>query len=131
MWALLFGMFPQLISGAITAYNKSVDASVAKYKVDGTVDIAALQAQVEQDKATRDIVVAEQGHWFTRLPRPVMGMSVAVYVCKVLVWDKVLAVWTNGSTDSVNGYTATMVGIILGGYFLHGTALEVVRQLRR
>lgn len=122
MWQLLFGAFPSLITAAITAYNKSVDASVEKYKVDGTVNVAAIQAQAALAQAQRDVLVAEQGHFLTRLPRPVMGLSAASYIAKVLVWDKVLGFWTHGFTDGVSGYSATLVGIVVGGYFLHETA---------
>lgn len=124
MWKLIFGAFPSLITAAITAYNKSIDASVAKYKVDGTVNVAAIEAQAQLAQSQRDIIVAEQGHFLTRLPRPMMGLSVGMYVAKVLVWDKVLGFWTHGSTDGVTGYTATIVGIIVAGYFLHEAAIK-------
>jgi hypothetical protein len=119
IWRWIFGAFPSLITAAITAYNKSVDASVEKYRVDGTVNVAAIQAQVAIAQAQRDILVAEQGHFLTRLPRPIMGLSAASYIAKILVWDKVLAFWTHGSTEGVTGYSATLVGIVVGGYFLH------------
>src|SRR3569833_1007613 len=124
MWNLIFGAFPSLITAAITAYNKSVDANVAKYKVDGTVNVAAIEAQAQLAQSQRDIIVAEQGHFLTRLPRPMMGRAVGLYVAKGLVWDKVLGFWTHGATDGVTGYTATIVGIIVAGYFLHETAIK-------
>jgi hypothetical protein len=119
IWSLILNLFPKLVTSAITAYNKTVDADVAKYRVDGTVDVAALQAQASLQQAQRDIIIAEQGHWFTRLPRPVMGLSLAVYFAKSTVWDKVFAHWTHGHTYPLDGYTATLAGIVATGYFLH------------
>jgi hypothetical protein len=128
---LVFGFLLKLFPSLISAYNKTLDANVAKYKVDGTVDIEALKASIVEKQATRDIIIAEQGNWLTRLPRPLMGLSVAAYVFKFLVWDKVLGHWTHGFTDGVDGYSATIVGIILGGYFLHGTVSDAIRQIKR
>ena len=127
IWSWLFSAFPNLISAAITAYNKSVDAKVAEYRVDGAVNVAAIQAQVALAQAQRDVLVAEQGHFLTRLPRPIMGLSVSAYVAKVIVWDIVFGSWTHGFTPGVQGTTAEIVMVIIGGYFLHASATQIAR----
>src|SRR3569833_3343170 len=116
MWNLIFGAFPSLITAAITAYNKSVDANVAKYKVDGTVNVAAIEAQAQLAQSQRDIIVAEQGHFLTRLPRPMMDQTDNQNEAKEHDRDKEQDFWTHGATDGVTGYTATIVGIIVAGY---------------
>lgn len=82
------------------------------------MDIAALQAHTELVKAQRDIIVAEQGNWLTRLPRPIMGLSAAAVIAKILVYDMVFQKLTHGFTDPLEPTTASLVGVIVGGYFL-------------
>jgi hypothetical protein len=48
------------------------------------------------------------------------GMTVGIYFAKCLLWDKVLADFTHGSTDPVTGDMATLMWIVVGFIFGHG-----------
>ena len=43
----------------------------------------------ERELATQ-VVIAEQGRWYTALPRPLFAFAFIIYVWKVVVWDQVL-----------------------------------------
>ncbi|MEJ2435539.1 MAG: hypothetical protein P8Y53_21200 [Pseudolabrys sp.] len=71
------------------------------------------------------MLIAEQGRWYTALPRPLFALAFIVYVWKVVVWDKVLRL---GATDPLSGAVAQWAMIVLTAYF-GGRSLEKVAQI--
>jgi hypothetical protein len=55
-----------------------------------------LEAEIEARKSANAIIIAEQGRWWTSIIRPLAALPVVIYIWKVVVYDKVLAL---GSTD--------------------------------
>src|SRR5215813_7939648 len=72
----------------------------AKDKLAVDVTLKEIDAEIEARKQATAIIIAEQGRWWTALPRPLMAYIVCVYFGKVLIWDKVLGL---GSTDPLTG----------------------------
>ncbi|WP_347265410.1 hypothetical protein [Nitrobacter sp.] len=56
--------------------------------------------------------IASLGHWYE--PDKLMGYAVAVYVGKLLIYDKVLGL---GITDPLGGWIETTANLIVGFYF--------------
>jgi hypothetical protein len=94
--------------------------------------LAARELAVEQREreVSAQIVVAEQGHWLTRLPRPLFAFAFVIYAWKVVVWDKVLGAWTHGVTDPLGGDVARWAMVVLTAYF-GGRSLEKVAKILR
>jgi Protein of unknown function (DUF2793) len=69
--------------------------------------------------------VAEQGRWYTALPRPLFAFAFVIYVWKVVVWDRVLGL---GSTAALSGDVAQWAMIVLTVYF-GGRSLEKVARI--
>ena len=109
--AFLRGLFDRV--GRIG--EKIIDAKVELAKAETDQERIAAGERVSRLEAQRDVLVAEQGSWFTRGPRALMGWAAAIYVAKLLVWDKVLAF---GVTDAVTGDLREWMLVIIGGYFL-------------
>ena len=130
MFAGLFGWLGNLVAGPLL--QKALDAYRAKLTADNTsekiaADLAARELAVEQrerELATQT-VVAEQGRWYTALPRPLFALAFIIYVWKVVVWDKVLGL---GSTDPLSGDVAQWAMIVLTAYF-GGRSLEKVARI--
>ena len=80
--------------------------------------------QRERELATQ-LVTAEQGRWYTALPRPLFAGAFIIYVWKVVVWDKVFGL---GSTDALSGDVAQWAMIVLTAYF-GGRSLEKVARI--
>ena len=80
--------------------------------------------QRERELATQ-VVIAEQGRWYTALPRPLFAFAFIIYVWKVVVWDKVLGL---GTTDPLSGQVAQWAMIVLTAYF-GGRSLEKVARI--
>ena len=100
-----------VINGAITAYK-------AKLESGNTTDkIAADLAGRELDVQRREVEVEAEtkraliGHWYE--PTNLFGYIMVIYFGKVVLWDKVLADLTGGSTDPIKGDLATWSGMIM------------------
>ena len=80
--------------------------------------------QRERELATQ-AVIAEQGRWYTALPRPLFAGAFIIYVWKVVVWDRVLGL---GTTDALTGDVAQWAMIVLAAYF-GGRSMEKVARI--
>ncbi len=86
--SLLGGPFAK---AAVDAYRAKLAAENTSEKI--AADLAARELSVEQRERelATEVLVAEQGRWYTALPRPLFASAFIIYVWKVVVWDKVLA----------------------------------------
>ena len=133
MFVAILGWLGNLLGGpfakaAVDAYRARLCAENTSEKI--AADLAARELAVEQrerELATQ-IVVAEQGRWFTALPRPLFAYAFIIYVWKVVVWDKVLGL---GTTDVLSGDVAQWAMIVLTAYFGGRSIEKVARILAR
>jgi hypothetical protein len=130
MFAMLLGWLGNLIGGpfakaAVDAYRAKLSAENTSEKI--AADLAARELGVEQrerELATQ-VVIAEQGRWYTALPRPLFAVAFVIYVWKVVVWDKVLGL---GTTSALSGDVAQWATVVLTAYF-GGRSLEKVAKI--
>lgn len=104
------------LSGGIA--DKVLDGYKARLDQGTNADKLAADLASKEIEARQRIAVAELGSWFTALPRVTIEMTVAVYIAKVIVWDKVFAM---GSTDAIAGAVGGWVDLVVIGMF--GTAI--------
>lgn len=130
MFATLLGWLGNLLGGpfakaAVDAYRAKLSAENTSEKI--AADLAARELDVEQRERelSAQVVVAEQGRWFTALPRPLFAFAFVIYVWKVVVWDKVLGL---GTTDALSGDVAQWAMIVLTAYF-GGRSIEKVAKI--
>jgi hypothetical protein len=130
MFATVLGWLGNLLGGPFA--KAAVDAYRAKLSADNTsetiaADLAARELSVEQrerELATQ-VVLAEQGRWYTALPRPLFAFAFVIYAWKVVVFDKVLGL---GTTDPLSGDVAQWAMIVLTAYF-GGRSLEKAARI--
>lgn len=130
MFAIVLGWLGNLLGGpfaraAVEAYRAKLDAGNTREKI--AADLAARELAVEErerELATQ-VLLAEQGRWYTALPRPLFALAFIIYVWKVVVWDKVLGL---GTTDALAGDVAQWAMIVLTAYF-GGRSLEKVARI--
>jgi len=113
---------------ALDAYRARLSAENASEKI--AADLAARELAVEQRERelASQSVLAEQGRWYTSLPRPLFAFAFVIYVWKVVVWDKVFAF---GSTDPLSGDVAHWATIVLTAYFGGRSIEKIARILTR
>lgn len=127
MFATVLGWLGNLLGGpfakaAVDAYRAKLAAENTSEKI--AAELTARELAVEQREAevNAQIVTAEQGRWYTALPRPLFAYAFVVYAWKVVVWDRVLGL---GSTAPLSGDVAQWAMIVLTAYF-GGRSLEKV-----
>ena len=74
------------------------------------------QREAELNAATVQVETREGG-WLTRSVRPAIGWAVVVLLWKLLVFDKALGQWTNGSTDPLSPEIWSVVQTVIYAYF--------------
>jgi hypothetical protein len=108
-----------IIGGLLTAQKQKLDAVGSHEAV--AADLAKKTFDLDQREAeiNAETVRAEQGNWVTRSIRPLLALPVIILVWKLLVWDKALGQWTNGSTDALSDqiwwYCTTVTIAYFGG----------------
>jgi hypothetical protein len=133
MLGTILGWLGNLLGGpfakaAVEAYRAKLSAANTSEKI--AADLAARELGLEQrerELATQ-LVIAEQGRWYTALPRPLFAGAFIIYVWKVVVWDKVFGL---GTTDALSGDVAQWAMIVLTAYFGGRTLEKVARILGR
>jgi hypothetical protein len=124
--ASLFG--GPLISGILDAFKAKLATqdSAEAHAVD--LAKAELVAEAQARANAKEIIIAEQGYWFSALPRPLFALIVLVYMGKVVIWDSVLG-W--GSTPAINGAVGEWLGWIVAAYFGGRTVEKVAQIIKR
>src|ERR1019366_513486 len=103
----LFTALPSLISGLFGTVNGITNA-IANEKIaaiTATTDEARIAAQerVNSLSMQRDVLVADAAHSKLDLYiRSGIALGPMFYLLKIFIWDKVLASWTNGTTDPLD-----------------------------
>jgi hypothetical protein len=122
---LLGGPFAR---AAVDAYRAKLAAENTSEKI--AADLAARELAVEQRERelANAIVLAEQGRWYTAVPRPLFAIAFIIYVWKVVVWDKVLGL---GTTDALTGDVSQWATIVLTAYFGGRSLEKIVRVLMK
>ena len=133
MFATILGWLGNLLGGpfakaAVDAYRAKLTSENTSEKI--AADLAAREFGLEQrerELATQ-VVIAEEGRWFTALPRPLFAFAFVLYIWKVVVWDRVLGL---GSTAALTGDVAQWAMIVLTAYFGGRSIEKVARILSR
>ena len=129
MWGWLASLIGgPLVNGLIEGYKAKLEAGNTSERI--AADLASRELAVEQRERelSTQVVIAEEGCWYTALLRSLFALVFIIYVWKVVVWDKVLGL---GTTDPITGMAADWAGLIITAY-VGGRSLEkVARILRR
>lgn len=116
----LLGLIPSLVPLFLGYLSKKTDSGTESEKT-------VASALIAQMNARRDVTIAEQGHWYTALIRPLMATPLVIYLWKIIVWDKVLKL---GTTDPITGDGAIWVSLMIGFYFGVDGLTQVARIIR-
>lgn len=117
-----------VLKSGIEAYRERLAAMTAQDKLAVDLAVKEIEAEIEARKQASAIIIAEQGRWWTSIIRPLAALPVVIYIWKVIVWDKVLAL---GTTDAIHGDVGTWAGVIVTTYFGGRTIEKVARIFRR
>ena len=122
-WLAQFLTAP-IVGGFIEAYKAKLAAANSQDRTAADLAAKAIEGEIEARKQAAALVIAEQGRWWTAIVRPLLAAPVVIYLWKVIVWDKVLAL---GSTDPLAGDVAAWAGLIVTTY-VGGRSLEKIAR---
>jgi hypothetical protein len=129
MWTWLASFLGgPVITGLINAYKAKLAAGNTADKI--AADLAARELAVEQreQEIKAQVIVADEGRWWTAAPRALVMWAGAIYFAKGVLWDTVLG-W--GSTPALHGDLATWMGWLMSLWFLGRSGEKIASILAR
>ncbi|MDE2471136.1 MAG: hypothetical protein KGL35_20935 [Bradyrhizobium sp.] len=133
MLAMILAFLGHLLGGpfaaaAVDAYKAKLTAENSADKI--AADLAAQQAQIdlERQKLESQLVIADEGRWWTAAIRPLFALPFIIYLWKVLVWDRVLF---HSFTYDLTAQQTTLLMVVVGSYFGHGAVATASRAWSR
>lgn len=123
-WLIQFLSGP-ILNSLLKAYEARLAAGNTQDAKAVELAIAEIQGEIAARSAAKEIIIAEQGRWWSALPRPLIAFAIAIFIWKVVVWDKVLG-W--GVTDPLDPKMWEAFTIVLTAYF-GGRSLEKIAQV--
>lgn len=119
MWLSLLGMIPGFLTLATSIatawFNTKVSLYQAKTGAAKEVAVAAIQAQA----------AVQEKWWFAAVPPALIGFSIALYIAKAVVWDKVVGSFVGCSGHPPAGTCTTFATDAMGGD-LHWVLITVI-----
>jgi hypothetical protein len=105
-----------LVDGLVNYQKAKLAAGNTSERLAADLAQRELQVEVREAEVNSQTVIAEQGNWLTRSVRPLMAMPFIIFLWKVVVWDKVLALGTTDRLDpKMWGVFMAVVVAYMGG----------------
>jgi hypothetical protein len=115
-----------VLDKAVDGYKAKLAAGNDKDRIAAELGGRELALQQREAELQTQLRIAQVGKWWE--PEKIMGYAVAVYVCKILIWDKVLGL---GSTDPLIGWIEVTANLIVGAYFGKRTFENLARIIKK
>ena len=74
-----------LIDKVLAALKAEADSTTERQKITAEVAIEEIRAELGRRQAQRDVLLAEQGHWLTRMMRPAFAYPLAFFYAAVIL----------------------------------------------
>jgi hypothetical protein len=127
MWMTIISFLGgPVIKGLIDTYKAKLDAGTKDNKIAADLAAGEIAAQTVETQEHTRYRIAELGYWYE--PDKLMGYAVAIYIAKLLIWDKVLGL---GSTDPLGGWIETTANLVVSFYFAKRGFENVARIIKR
>lgn len=123
---LVTALATPLLNAGIEGWKAKLQSDNDRDKVAAELAGRELAVQQKEAELQTQYRIAEIGHWYE--PDKLMGYAVAVYLGKLLIWDKVLGL---GSTDPLVGWVEITSNLIVSFYFAKRGFENVARILKR
>ena len=127
---MLIGLLVKFLSGGILnrvldTFDKKVDAGTERERISAGLAAEEIRAEIAARNSARDIVIAEQGRWYTALPRPLIALAFVIFIWKVVVYDTVLGF---GTTPHLSDEMYNVLTVVIAAY-CGGRTIEKVAQI--
>lgn len=126
MWAFLSGLLG-LADPISKIAGKIADARIAAANATTDRERIASEERAKALEARQAVLVAEGGSKINTITRAILTVPVAVFLAKVMIYDKALGQWTGGRTDALDDNLWKVVAAVIAFYFLY----EIVARVKR
>lgn len=131
MLSLILGFvaswLPSIGKTLVDGYKVKVDGENTKARIDADLVSRKLELDAREADINAQTVRMEQGNVITRWVRPVWTLPFVAYTWKIVVWDKMLGFYTEGSTPSLGPTMDWLMTVIVIAYF-GGRTLEKLKR---
>jgi len=118
-----------ILNSLAAAYKAKLDAGNTKDAKAVELAVAEIQAEIAARGAAKEIIIAEQGHWYTAVIRPLFALPFIFFIWKIVVYDKVLGLGvTIGSLDE--NMKQVLLAIIYS-YFGYAAVDRIAKVFKR
>jgi|SRR5687768_4853942 len=129
--AAVFSWLGNMIAGpvlksATDAYKSKLAAGNDAGRIAADLAAKEIELQRREVELQNEYKRSSLGYWYE--PDKLMGYAVAIYLAKLLVWDKVLGL---GTTDPLVGWVDTTTNLIISFYFAKRGFENVARIIKR
>lgn len=126
MWSILASLIGgPIVNGIINGYKAKLQAGNTSERIAADLAEKDLELQRRERELATQLSLQEGGRWWTALPRAIVTYSFAIFVAKVVVYDKVLG-W--GVTDPLSGDVQLWAGWVMSVWF-GGRSLEKIARI--
>jgi hypothetical protein len=80
-----------ILNSLVAAYQAKLAAAGTKDAKATELAIAEIQGEIAARSAAKEVIIAEQGHWYTAVIRPLFALPFVIFIWKVVVVDKVFS----------------------------------------
>lgn len=131
--SVLIGLILRLAGGGLldkvlTGLKARADSQVERQRIDASVAIEHVRAELARRQAQRDVLIAEQGHWVTRFMRPAFAYPLAVYYAAVITDSLFHFTWNVAALPAPIGEWS---GWIISALFLADSGERITRTIMR
>jgi hypothetical protein len=128
MWAVLAKLLTgPIITGAIEAYKAKLQAGSNQDKLAAELAEKDLELQAKERELNVKQNISDEGRWWTAAPRAIVCWSIALFIAKTIVWDKMLGL---GTTPELKGFVYEVGSTVIVMWF-GGRSIEKVARIWR
>ncbi len=117
-----------LLDRVLAALQARADTEVERERIDATVAIEHVKAELAHRQAQRDVLLAEQGRLVTSLMRPAFAYPLAVYYAAVIADSLFRFRWDVAALPAPIGEWS---GWIISAIFLSESGERIARTMMR
>jgi hypothetical protein len=115
-----------VLDRTLAALQARADSEVERQRIDATVAIEEVKAELARRQAQRDVLIAEQGRRVTALMRPAFAYPLAIYYAAVIADSLFHFAWNVAALPPPIGQWS---GWIISAIFLSESSERITRTI--
>lgn len=115
-----------VLDRVLTRLQAAADSETERRRIEASVAIEHIRAELGRRQAQRDVLLAEQGRFATAMMRPAFAYPLAIYYCAVIIDSLFQFEW---NVAALPGPIGDWSGWIISAIFLSESGERITRTL--